>query len=52
VNAKPNSKRSQLTALTDDAADINIAAPPRDGEANEELCEFISDALNIKKSAV
>ena len=31
---------------------MNIAAPPKDNEANIELKEFISSILKIKKSVV
>jgi len=31
---------------------VAIAAPPRDGEANEELISFMSQVLNIKKQHI
>ena len=31
---------------------MNIAAPPREGEANAELLDFLSGVLGIKKSAL
>ncbi|KAM3132739.1 hypothetical protein pb186bvf_015167 [Paramecium bursaria] len=52
VNAKPNSKQSLITNIDDDGVDINIAAPPRDGEANKELIEYLSDQLEIKKTDI
>jgi uncharacterized protein len=52
VNAKPNSKTSHISGITDEAVDINIAAPPKDGEANEELIEFLSDVLSTKRSSI
>lgn len=38
--------------ITDEGIDINIAAPPKDNEANNELKEFMSCVLKIKKSLV
>ncbi|CAD8101262.1 unnamed protein product [Paramecium sonneborni] len=52
INAKPNSKISQITGISDEAVDINIAAPPKDGEANAELCDFIAQTLGVKKTAI
>lgn len=52
VNAKPNSKESRITGISSEAVDINIAAPPRDGEANEELCRHIADVVGLKKTAI
>ena len=31
---------------------MNIAAPPKDGEANEELVDFFSNVLDIKKNSI
>jgi uncharacterized protein (TIGR00251 family) len=52
VNAKPNSKESQVSGISDDCVDINIAAPPKDGEANAELIDFLSGVLGVKKSHI
>ena len=40
----------KLIDISDEAVDINIAAPPRDGEANEELILYLSGVLGIKKT--
>ena len=31
--------------MDDDGIDINIAAQPKDGEANEELIDFLSECF-------
>lgn len=36
--------------ISDYAIDVNISAPPKDGEANDELLEFLSNSLQIKRS--
>ena len=33
----------------DDGIEVSIAAVPKNGEANEELIEYMSDVLGIKK---
>jgi hypothetical protein len=35
-----------------DVVSVAIAAPPRDGEANQELIEYIASVLDLKKSQV
>ncbi|KAL4502301.1 hypothetical protein ABPG72_011888 [Tetrahymena utriculariae] len=52
IHAKPNSKISQISGISDDGVDINIAAPPKDGEANAELIDYISQVLGVKKSSL
>uniref|UniRef100_A0A8B9IVL7 CO040 protein n=1 Tax=Amazona collaria TaxID=241587 RepID=A0A8B9IVL7_9PSIT len=38
--------------VTAEAVGIAIAAPPSDGEANAELCRYLSKVLEVKKSEV
>lgn len=38
--------------MTAEAVGIAIAAPPSDGEANAELCRYLSKVLEVKKSEV
>jgi len=52
INAKPNSKVSQLQEITEEGIGVNVAAPPREGEANEELLSFIGEVLALKKSSI
>jgi uncharacterized protein YggU (UPF0235/DUF167 family) len=40
----------ESVGITDEAVEINIAAPPKDGEANEELLDYLSQALGVKKT--
>lgn len=48
VLAKPGAKQSIIT----DGVGVQIAAPARDGEANEELVRYLAEALNVKKRSV
>ncbi|KEP62982.1 UNVERIFIED_CONTAM: ACR, YggU family COG1872 domain-containing protein [Hammondia hammondi] len=54
VHAKPGAKQSQIPSVNEHAEqlDVQIDAPAREGAANEELCEFIADALKLKKREV
>ncbi|XP_069622188.1 UPF0235 protein C15orf40 homolog [Ranitomeya imitator] len=52
VHAKPGSKLNAVTDVTTEAVGVAIAAPPSDGEANAELCRYLSKVLEIKKSEV
>lgn len=44
----------QLFAIdvTSEAVGVAIAAPPSEGEANAELCRYLSKVLEVKKSDV
>lgn len=52
IHAKPGSKQNAITDVTSEAVGVAIAAPPTEGEANAELCRFLSKVLEIKKSEV
>ncbi|NXN47497.1 CO040 protein, partial [Rhinoptilus africanus] len=50
VRAKPGARRS--ANVTAEAVGVAIAAPPSEGEANAELCRYLSKVLEVKKSEV
>ncbi|XP_023568169.1 UPF0235 protein C15orf40 homolog [Octodon degus] len=52
IHAKPGSKQSAVTDLTTEAINVAIAAPPSEGEANAELCRYLSKVLELRKSDV
>ncbi|OWA53388.1 putative UPF0235 protein C15orf40-like protein [Hypsibius exemplaris] len=52
IHAKPNAKESSIAGLSDAAVEVQISAPPKDGEANSELVRFMADILGLKKSQV
>ncbi|RUP51337.1 hypothetical protein BC936DRAFT_148716 [Jimgerdemannia flammicorona] len=39
---KPNAKESRVTEVTEEWVGIAVAAPPREGEANREVVEFVA----------
>ncbi|XP_036856414.1 UPF0235 protein C15orf40 homolog isoform X4 [Manis javanica] len=52
IHAKPGSKQNAVTDLTAEAVSVAIAAPPSEGEANAELCRYLSRVLALRKSDV
>lgn len=52
MSAKPGSKIDGITAVEPDYVGVSIMAPPRDGEANEGIREYIAAVLSIKKRDV
>lgn len=51
VRVTPRASRNKIMEiLPDGTIKIHVAAPPVDGEANEELMRFLADVLNIPKS--
>ena len=51
VRVTPRASRNQIVeVLGDGTIKVHIAAPPVDGEANEELIKILASVLNIPKS--
>lgn len=52
VLVQPRASRTKLIGEHDGRLKIALAAPPVDGEANQALIEFVSELLEVRKSAV
>ena len=52
LHIQPRASRTEVIGAHGDALKIRLAAPPVDGEANEELVRFLAKALGVPKSAV
>lgn len=52
MQISPNAKKTEVVTATEDTLKIRLHAPPVDGKANEALIRFVSDKLNLPKSAV
>ncbi|EPB66839.1 hypothetical protein ANCCEY_14068 [Ancylostoma ceylanicum] len=50
ILAKPGAKVSAVTDVGESEVGVAIAAPPREGEANEELIDYMRGVLGLKKS--
>lgn len=49
---QPGASRSEISGEHDGRLKIKIKARPVDGEANENLIEFLSDVLKISKAKI
>jgi uncharacterized protein (TIGR00251 family) len=52
VWAQPRASRTELAGERDGALRVRIAAPPVDGEANEELIRFFAGLLRVARSRI
>ncbi|HBR81154.1 TPA: YggU family protein [Candidatus Uhrbacteria bacterium] len=53
IHATPNAKKTEITGwLDDNTVKIKIAAPPREGKANEELIRFLAEYYKKPKSTI
>ncbi|MDR1695117.1 MAG: DUF167 domain-containing protein [Endomicrobium sp.] len=52
VRVIPNSKRNEVVSRIGSILRVKISAPAVEGKANEELCEFLSDFFDVKRSMV
>ncbi len=48
----PRASKSRVVGLHDGRVKVQIAAPPVDGEANEEVIAFFSRALGVPRAQV
>jgi uncharacterized protein (TIGR00251 family) len=49
---QPGASKTEVCGEHDGKLKLKIKAPPRDGEANEAVIEFLSQILNISKKQV
>lgn len=52
VRVKSNARVSAIRGVHDGALRVDVAAPPRDGAANEELIRVVAKTLGVPKSHV
>lgn len=53
VRVTPRAAKNQIIgALSDGTIKIHIATAPTEGQANEELIEFLSDVLEVSKDRI
>ena len=52
LQIQPRASRTELAGVHGDALKIRLAAPPVDGEANDELVRFLAKLLGVPKRAV
>src|SRR5687768_12000192 len=52
VRVKPRASRSRIVSAAGDVLEVAVAAPPVDGEANEELVRLLSSVLDVARRNV
>ena len=52
LRVQPRASRTEVAGTLGDELKIRVAAPPVDGEANEELLRFLAKRLGVPRSAV
>jgi uncharacterized protein (TIGR00251 family) len=52
VQVQPRASRTEYVGRHGDAIKIRLAAPPVEGEANEELVRFLARALGVRRDAI
>ena len=52
IRAIPNAPRTAVAGWLGDALKVKVHAPPLDGRANDELCEFLAETLELPRRAV
>ncbi len=52
VRVQPRASRSDVAGELDGALKVRLAAPPVDGEANEELIRLMSRLFNVSRSQI
>ena len=52
IYVQPRASRTEIVGLHGDAIKLRIAAPPVDGEANDEVVRFLAKTLGVPASSV
>jgi uncharacterized protein (TIGR00251 family) len=52
IRVIPKSKRNEVVSRVGSILRVKIAAPTIEGKANEELCDFLSDFFDVKRSMI
>jgi uncharacterized protein (TIGR00251 family) len=52
VRVIPNSKRNEVVSRIGSILRVKIVAPAVEGKANEELCDFLADFFDVKRSMI
>jgi uncharacterized protein (TIGR00251 family) len=52
VRVIPNSKRNEVVSRVGSILRVKISATAIEGKANEELCNFLADFFDVKRSMI
>ena len=52
IKVQPRASRTEVVGLHGDMVRVRLTAPPVDGQANDELIRFLSQQLDVPRSAI
>ncbi|MCA6079536.1 DUF167 domain-containing protein [Candidatus Endomicrobiellum agilis] len=52
VRVIPNAKRNEVVSRVGSILRVKITMPAVEGKANEELCDFLSEFFDVKRSMI
>lgn len=52
VRVSPRARRNAIEGVSEGTLRVRLSAPPIEGRANDALCRFLAECLNIPRSAV
>jgi len=52
IKVIPNAPRSEIVGTLGNALKVKVHAPPVEGRANDALCEFLAERLDLPRRAV
>ena len=52
VKAKPNSRKNEITEISENYFEVKVTVPPEKGKANEKIRELLARHFNIPKSKI
>jgi uncharacterized protein (TIGR00251 family) len=52
VRVSPRARRDAIEGVAEGALRVRLTAPPVEGKANDALCRFLAERLDIPRSAV
>jgi hypothetical protein len=52
IYAQPRASKTAVSGTYDQAVRLQVAAPPVDGKANEEIIRFLGKQLGVRKSKI
>ena len=52
IKAVPNAAKNAIVGWSGEVLRVKVQAPPVDGRANEELCRYLADTLDVPRRNV
>lgn len=52
IHCQPRASKTEIVGLHGDALKVRLAAPPVEGQANTELCQFLAQYFGVLRQEV